>query len=195
MVVFIATVRCFAQDASTSTTVRANPAVVLTADCGRAARGLVPVAAPEAIQICLAAMEAADRASTEPTYERRASRAFLADAYIAAQRWSDAIPIYQAAIEIANKGGGDSNSTHYLMGIAFAQANLGDLPAADRSAESAAGQMEAISAAATDPEERSIRARELRSIYALAMQIKRLRGDAAGAAALERKAAALGNPK
>ena len=138
-------------------------------------------------------MAAADAASTEATYERQASRAFLAGAYMFAQRWSEAIQTYRAALEIANKGG-TNDTTRYLRGIAAAQANLGDLSAADQTVASAMSQREKLVAGASSQGDRAIHSIELRSIYALATQIKRLRGDVSGAATLDAKAAALGDP-
>ena len=138
-------------------------------------------------------MAAADAASTEATYERQASRAFLAGAYMFAQRWSEAIQTYRAALEIANKGG-TNDTTRYLRGIAAAQANLGDLSAADQTVASAMSQKEKLVAGASSQGDRAIHSIELRSIYALAAQIKRLRGDVAGAATLDAKAAGLGDP-
>jgi len=191
-----ATAKILGQQPTTSTTVRANPAVVLTGECSRAASGGAPGArpSPDAIKVCTAAVAAADAASTEATYERQASRTFLADSYMSAQRWSEAIPLYRAALDIASKGG-TSDTTRYLRGIAAAQANLGDLSAADQTAASAVIQKERLLAGSSSPDDRTIHSIELRSIYALATQIKRLRGDVAGAATLEAKAAALGNPR
>jgi hypothetical protein len=191
-----ATVEGLGQQPSTSTTVRANPAVVLTADCSRAATGGGPGGrpSPDAIKICQAAVAAADAASTEATYERQGSRTYLADSYMFAQRWSEAIPMYRAAMDIAIKSG-RSDTTRYLRGIAAAQANLGDLSAADQTAGSAVSQKEKLLAGASSPDDRTIHSIELRSIYALATQIKRLRGDVAGAATLEARAAALAKPR
>jgi tetratricopeptide (TPR) repeat protein len=183
--------------ATSAATVRANPATVLTADCSRAALGSGPEpgigAAPvaEAIRICQAAVDEADRSSAETVYERRASRAFLADVYMRAQRWSDAIATYRAALEIAAKAKSVGTDSHYLLGIAIAYANLGDLAAADQNASSAVTTTEAAMAAAPS-DQREIYVIELRSIYALAARVKRLRGDTVGATALERKASALG---
>jgi len=194
--VVAATVEGLGQQPSTSATVRANPAVELTADCSRAATGGAPGGrpSPDAIKICEAAVAAADAASTEATYERQGSRTFLADSYMFAQRWSEAIPMYRAALDIASKGG-RSDTTRHLRGIAAAQANLGDLSAADQTAGSAINQKEKLLAGASSSDDRTIHSIELRSIYALATQIKRARGDVAGAATLEAKAAALGNPR
>lgn len=181
--------------ASTSAvTVPANPATVLTADCSRAALGTGPepgvgastIAA--AIRTCQAAIDAADRSSADATYERTASRRFLADVYLREQRWSDAIASYQAAMEIAAKAG--RGKSQYLLGAAIAHTNLGDLASADRNASSAVAETEAAMAA--HPDEREIYLIELRSIYALAARIKQLRGDTVGATAIERKASALG---
>jgi hypothetical protein len=188
-----ATVENHGQEQSTSTAVRATPAVVLTGDCSRAASGGAPGArpTPDAIETCKAAVAAADAASTEATYERQASRVFLAGAYMSAQRWSEAIQTYRAALEIADKAGTD-DTTRYLRGIAAAQASLGDLSAADQTVATAMSQKERLLGASSQ-DDRAIHAIELRSIYALATQIKRLRGDVAGAATLEAKAAALGD--
>lgn len=100
-------------------------------------------------------MAAADAASTEATYERQASRAFLAGAYMFAQRWSEAIQTYRAALEIANKGG-TNDTTRYLRGIAAAQANLGDLSAADQTVASAMSQKEKLVAGASSQGDRAI---------------------------------------
>jgi len=193
-----ATVEGCGQQPSTSITVRADPATVLFGDCSLAATGGEPGRrpSPNAIRICQTAVAAADAASTEATFERSGSRTFLADAYMFAQQWSEAIPMYQAAMDIATKAdGGGSDTTRYLRGIAAAQANLGDLSAADQTAGSAVSQKEKLLAGASSPDYRTIHAIELRSIYTLATQIKQARGDVAGAANLEAKAAALGNPR
>ena len=84
----------------------------------------------------LDAVAAADQAGAA-AYAPRSARSFLGDVYIFAKRWSDALAAYQSALSIPRASHtSDLGTGEILAKIAIAQVNLGDLAAADRSAES-----------------------------------------------------------
>jgi hypothetical protein len=175
-----------------SITVLARRDVTLMADCSRVVSQLV--AAPGAIQLCREAVEATDQSSATTAYERRAVRGWLADAYMLAKQWSDAIATYQSALAIDAKSDADEvDAGELLTKMAIAYTNVGDLATADRSASSAVAKVEASMAAR--PDQRKVHVDALRTMYSFSAQVKRLRGEEEAATTLERKAAALGSSK
>jgi tetratricopeptide (TPR) repeat protein len=178
--------------AQQSITVPGRKEVSLAADCSMAVSRLD--GSVNTISLCRAAVEATDQSPATIAYERRAVRGWLADAYLLAKQPSEAIAVYQAALAIDTKSDADEvNAGELLTKMAIAYANLGDLEGADRSAASAVTRVEASLAAHSDQRDAHVDA--LRTIYSFSARVKRLRGDAEAAAALERKAAALGPPK
>jgi tetratricopeptide (TPR) repeat protein len=174
-----------------SVTIPARRDVTLMADCSRAVSQL---AAPGAIELCGDAVKATDGSSVTTAYERRAVRGWLADAYMLAKQWPEAITAYQSALGIDTKSDADDvNAGDLLIKMAVAYTNIGNLEAADRNAASAVAKVEASLAA--HPDQRKLHVDALRTIYSLSAQVKRLRGDAEAATTLERKAAALGSSK
>jgi hypothetical protein len=180
-----------APDGTNSITVPARRDVVLLADCSRALS--TQDGSPPAIQTCRDAVAAADQAGAA-AFNRRSPRSFLGDVYMFAKRWSDAVAAYQSALSITGPSeASDLNTGEILTKIAIAQVNLGDLLAADRSAESAAAKIQGSMTA--HPDQRQEHVTTLRSTFLFHARIKQLRGDAAAATTLERKAAALGSSK
>lgn len=174
-----------------STSVPARSDVVLLADCSRALS--TQDGSPRAIQTCLDAVAAADAAGAA-AFSRTSPRKFLGDVYMYAGRWAEAVAAYRSALAITAPPDADDLSTAETLGmIALAQLNLGELEAADGTAESATVKIEALMTA--HPEQRQKHVPGLRAILLLHARIKGLRGDAPAATELQRKAAALDSPK
>lgn len=175
--------------ADTSGSVQARRDTVLTGDCSRAV--MRRDGSAEAIRTCRAAVAAAEELSPVGSYERRAANAFLADVYMLAGRWQDAIAQYQTTLDIVTPSdGGGYRAAEYLSMIALAHVNLGDLPAADRALASAVTTAE--SSMAAHPDGRELHVQLLRTLLDLHARIKRQRSDEAGAVELERRTDALG---
>jgi len=171
-------------------TVGARKELVLMADCSRAVSGLSPAADP--VQICRAAVDATDQSTVSTAEERRAVRGWLAQAYMLVKQWPDVITAGQSALAIVTTSDADQLRTGELFTrVAIAYANLGDFEAADRNAGSTAATVEQSMVA--HPDGRREHVDMLRTIYVLSAGVKRLRGDADAAMAIERKAAALGS--
>lgn len=180
-----------ASGAARSATVPARREVVLLADCSRALT--TQDGSPRAIQTCRDAVAAADKAGVAAV-SRRSPRRFLGDVYMFAKRWSDAVEAYQSALAVTGSVESDGLGSGEIMTmIAIAQVNLGDLVAADRSSDVASTRIQA--SMGEHPERRQEHVSALRATWLFQARIKRLRGDAAAAAALESKAAALSSSR
>ena len=135
---------------------------------------------------------AAQRAAA--AYAPRSARSFLGDVYMFAKRWSDALAAYQSALSIPRASDtSDLGTGEILAKIAIAQVNLGDLAAADRSAESAAATLQTSMAA--HPDQRQEHMITLRSTLLFHARIKQLRGDNEAAQTLELRAVELDGSK
>jgi hypothetical protein len=162
--------------------------VTLRAECSGALAPMTP--GPGAIEVCRSAAEATDNSSAATAFDRRGARSWLADAYLLAEQWAEAVTHYQAALAIDVPAGIDDVKTgEMLTKTAIANMRLGHVEAADRHAAAAVATVERSMAA--HPDQRSAHVDALRTIYQFYAQLKRLRGDAEAAAALERKAADL----
>ena len=143
------------------------------------------------IELCRAALEATDQEPAADLSDRRDVRIALGNAYLLAEQWANALSAYQAAQAIAAKPDlDDARAGEFLADMALAYMLTGDLEAADRNATAALPRMEAAMAA--HPTQRSRYVESLRTLYEFARLLKLRLGDVAGAAAIERKAAALG---
>ncbi len=173
-----------------SVTVPARRDVVLLADCSRAL--ITQDRSLRAIQTCRDAVAAADEAGD--AFNRHSARSFLGDVHIFAKQWSDAVAAYQSALSITTPSdANDFRAGEILTRIAIAQANLGDLAAADRSAESAGAKLQASMAA--HPTQRQEHVSALRTTFLFHTRIKQLRGDNVAAQTLERRAGELDGSK
>ena len=175
-------------EATQQPTVEARRDIELTADCSRAMMRQDGSAA--AVRTCQAAVEAANLLPPGATRERRAAHSYLANVYMFARRWREAIAEYQLTLSIDPQSEiGDFRAAEYLGMIATAHVSLGDLLAADLAAESAVTRVQASIAA--DPANRELQTRTQWSLLLLRARIKRLRGNEAEARTFERQAEAL----
>lgn len=175
-----------ASGASTSVTVRPARDGVLLEQCSRALS--TADGSSQAIQTCRAAVAAADAAGAAAQGPRSA-RSWLGDVYMFANQWAAALAAYQSALGTEPSRADDPNTGEMKARMAIAQANLGDLAAADQSAESA--EIELQSLTASHPAERQ-HVTALRSTLLFHARIKQQLGQVSAAKALESKAAALG---
>jgi hypothetical protein len=172
---------------SQSVTVRPPRDLMLFDECDQAR--IRQDGSTRAIQICQDAVAAADAAGAA-AFAPRDVRSFLGDVYMFATRWSDAIDAYRSALGIVKLAEeSDLYTGEMLTKIAVAEANLGDLAAADRNAESAAATLR--TSLMVHPEQRREHVASLRSTLLFQARVRRLRGDEATAQELEHIASAL----
>jgi hypothetical protein len=171
---------------SSTTPVTAQEPLALLNDCSRALSR--QDGSPRAVQTCREAVAAADEGTD--AFARGWARGFLGDVYMFAKRWSDAVTTYQSALEMTTAADADGLKTGELLAkLAIAQANLGDLAAADRNAESAAATLNGSMSAPSENPEKHLTT--LRSTLLFHARIKQLRGDTAAARDLDRRADSL----
>jgi hypothetical protein len=173
---------------STSVEVRADPVIVLSAECTR--QSLINRNPDEAVRMCTRALDAANALPADRQEERIRAHSNLAEAYAVSRRWPDAIREFETALRLEQPLRANSFRGGERLGmIAMVYFKMGDLKSADLYAGRAVATLKAVPTANGD--ERQAAMSLLRSTLQMQAEFKRAHGDEKGASRLQGEAEAL----
>ena len=173
---------------SASVEVSADPSIGPTSDCTR--ETMIDRKPDDAVEICTRILRATEALPAERVEERIKAHSNLAEAYVLARRWPDAIREFETALRLEQPLTANSYRGGERLGmIAMAYFNLGDLRSADLYAGRAVATLKAVTTA--NDGERQVLTRTLRSTLQMQARFKRLHGDEKSASRLEREAGTL----